>query len=552
MPRTGNGTYILPAGNPVVPSTVIRSDWANSTLDDIAQALSGSISKDGQTSPTANLTMAGYRHTNVGDAQAANEYATARQVQSATLNRLTTSSSSTSTAYVATGPLNTQSFPEGTVLIFTPNVTSGPNPTLAVNGQPALPLLTASRSAITNGGLLATVPYYVRLSGSVWMVQSIQYGPLSVQGGTMLGDLILKGDPTSNFMAATKQYVDNATGSGGPPSEIIAGDSYARVTDTGTDGKMTVALNGAVYYTFQNGIATFDAQLLVGGPPYANGGAPNVRFLSNNTANFGTPANAGNTDVNVSTRFQNGSATFDFGTYASGACWLQTRNWNDFAVNFALALNPNGGPVCVNTNTVANWSGYDVLQVGDYASIGGNVSSSHTVVGNNIYWNGTAWAMIGAGRGTLFIAEDGKFSFYTQSTVVGAGGGAALINAGGIAQNGHLGWNTTASAFSFTEKIVPRYGGATGTCDWILGGTQLVTDQPMTVSFINIPASVMPNPSPLATHFVSCTNFDQVTWPGSVLWGVGGKPSIPGSANVMLSTFDGGATVYATVVWRNA
>lgn len=45
MPRDINDVYTLPAGNPVVPGTVIDTNWANSTLNDISQALTDSLDK---------------------------------------------------------------------------------------------------------------------------------------------------------------------------------------------------------------------------------------------------------------------------------------------------------------------------------------------------------------------------------------------------------------------------------------------------------------------------------------------------------------------------
>lgn len=63
MSRNGAGTYNLPAGNPVVTGTTISSSWANNTLSDIAGALTQSLSKDGQTLPTANLPMGNFKLT---------------------------------------------------------------------------------------------------------------------------------------------------------------------------------------------------------------------------------------------------------------------------------------------------------------------------------------------------------------------------------------------------------------------------------------------------------------------------------------------------------
>jgi hypothetical protein len=44
MPRDSTGKYTLPAGNPVVTQTLISSSWANTTLSDVAAALTDSLS----------------------------------------------------------------------------------------------------------------------------------------------------------------------------------------------------------------------------------------------------------------------------------------------------------------------------------------------------------------------------------------------------------------------------------------------------------------------------------------------------------------------------
>jgi len=57
MSRNGSGVYNLPSGNPVVSGTTISSSWANTTLADIASALTGSIATDGQTPMSGTLNM---------------------------------------------------------------------------------------------------------------------------------------------------------------------------------------------------------------------------------------------------------------------------------------------------------------------------------------------------------------------------------------------------------------------------------------------------------------------------------------------------------------
>lgn len=80
MPRNGSGTYTLPAGNPVVNGTVISSSVQNTTMTDVASALTASIAVDGQTPATANLPMGGFKHINVAAASAATDYARFDQV----------------------------------------------------------------------------------------------------------------------------------------------------------------------------------------------------------------------------------------------------------------------------------------------------------------------------------------------------------------------------------------------------------------------------------------------------------------------------------------
>ena len=66
MSRNGSGTYNLPAGNPVVTGTTISSIWANSTLTDMANALTQSVATDGQSTMTGALNMSTNDINNVG------------------------------------------------------------------------------------------------------------------------------------------------------------------------------------------------------------------------------------------------------------------------------------------------------------------------------------------------------------------------------------------------------------------------------------------------------------------------------------------------------
>lgn len=85
MSRNGTGTYVLPAGNPVVTGTVITSTWANTTMSDIATALTGSIAADGQTVVTGNLKLGNNRITGMADGIAPTDAATVLQTTNANI-----------------------------------------------------------------------------------------------------------------------------------------------------------------------------------------------------------------------------------------------------------------------------------------------------------------------------------------------------------------------------------------------------------------------------------------------------------------------------------
>ena len=59
MPRSPQGLYTLPPGNPVTPGTLIESAWANNTMNDVADALTQSLPRDGSAPMTGPLTLNG-------------------------------------------------------------------------------------------------------------------------------------------------------------------------------------------------------------------------------------------------------------------------------------------------------------------------------------------------------------------------------------------------------------------------------------------------------------------------------------------------------------
>jgi len=107
----GSGTFnINSAGQPVVSGTVISSTAFNALTADLATGLSTALTKDGQTTPTANIKLGNFKITGVGAPTLATDGATLATVQNsqgqlvltiAGTNTITAVGSPTLTAYAA-------------------------------------------------------------------------------------------------------------------------------------------------------------------------------------------------------------------------------------------------------------------------------------------------------------------------------------------------------------------------------------------------------------------------------------------------------------------
>jgi hypothetical protein len=197
MPRNGSGIYVLPAGNPVVPGTVIQTAWANGTMSDIAAALTGSVSVDGQTPATANLPMGGFKHTGVAPATADDEYATAGQVQHQSFNVVQAAAMATVNVYTGTMPLGITSFTDGMfAILVVPNPGSNTGPaTLNINGSGPHNILDGTGGPLSAGALAPGNIALLGWDGTNWRSvlggagSALGYTPVNKAGDTMTGPL---------------------------------------------------------------------------------------------------------------------------------------------------------------------------------------------------------------------------------------------------------------------------------------------------------------------------------------------------------------------------
>jgi len=164
MARNGSGTYNLPAGNPVVTGTTISSTTTNSTFSDIATALTGSLSADGQTTPTGNLPMGGYKHTNVADATVRAQYASAGQVQDSAFTFLT-SPAGTNTI-TATAALGMSAYVTGQRFFFVAAASNTGAVTLNINAIGAKSVTKNGTTALVSGDIAINAVVQVVYDGT--------------------------------------------------------------------------------------------------------------------------------------------------------------------------------------------------------------------------------------------------------------------------------------------------------------------------------------------------------------------------------------------------
>ena len=182
MARNGSGTYVLPAGNPVVTGTTISSTWANTTLTDIANALTASLTNDGQTLPLASLPMNGFSHTGVGNATVRTQYGVAGQIQDGVYEYLTAVAGTDT--ITATASLGMTALAVGAVYRFIAANTNTGAATLNINAIGAKTILKNGTISLVAGDIPAGAAIQVLYDGTQFQLLSLAGSSGATGGGS--------------------------------------------------------------------------------------------------------------------------------------------------------------------------------------------------------------------------------------------------------------------------------------------------------------------------------------------------------------------------------
>lgn len=223
MSRDSNGTYTLPSGNPVLPGTVIESDWANTTLSDVAGALTGSIAANGVTEPTANLPMGGFHHTGVSAATARNQYATLGAVQDGLTSKVTLISASGDNL-VGTMVGSPPAYSNGMVVSWVQPANNTGAVTLQIGALPARSVFDESNAALIADSLVANSVYIAYYSTD----RFILIAATATQGSEALNASAISG----SVRPANDTFPSMSIASG-TTINVPAGTGYINLPDAG-------------------------------------------------------------------------------------------------------------------------------------------------------------------------------------------------------------------------------------------------------------------------------------------------------------------------------
>jgi hypothetical protein len=163
MAFDGNGNYTLPLA-PVVAGTAILDTWANTTLADVASALTLTLKRDGQGGPIANISFNGFRALNVADGQSLNEWATVNQLNNNSAGYIATVSGTNILTATITRSITAYAAGQSFTFIV-PNTITGAA-TININSLGAKSITKNGSTALAAGDMVAGEICYIEYDGT--------------------------------------------------------------------------------------------------------------------------------------------------------------------------------------------------------------------------------------------------------------------------------------------------------------------------------------------------------------------------------------------------
>ena len=429
MSYNGSGTFVINStGQPVVTGTVISSTAFNALTADLATGLSTALTKDGQTTPTANLPMGTFKFTGMGAGSAATDSANVSQVQSSYGTFLTASGTDTITATVSP---SLTAYAVGQMFAFVAANTNTGAVTINISSLGAKAITKNGNTALSAGDLTANYLFVVVYDGTQFQVVGVS--ATTFTNLTISGVLTLSG--------ADVQLVSSGTGAWKMPVGTTAqrptgAAGLIRQNSTTGNPEWYDSVN-AQWLQFTQASAYSVNYLIVGGGAGAGG-------LYGNSAGGG-----GGGIISSASSVTSGSGyTITVGAGGAGgtaATGGTGTNGSNSSVLSATAIGGGGG----GNGQIAGASG---------GSGGGGGGSSATGGASPV-----------GGAGTSGQGNAGGNAYGVAPYPSGGGGGAGAV--GGSASGSTCGSGGAGAAYSISGASVTYAGGGGGGGSGVTAGS---------------------------------------------------------------------------------
>ena len=218
MSYNGSGTFnINSAGQPVVSGTVISSTAFNALTSDLATGLTTALTKDGQSTPTANISLGSYKITNLAAATLAADAVRFSQLQNFSTNTLITIAGTDTITGTVTPSLT--AYTAGQIFSFVAAATNTTAVTLNIDGVGVKAVTRAGTTALAAGDILTGQVAIVEYDGTQFQLLDPNAftnlrvsGTLGVTGATTMSAALTYGGVTlTNAVTGTGKMVLDTT-----------------------------------------------------------------------------------------------------------------------------------------------------------------------------------------------------------------------------------------------------------------------------------------------------------------------------------------------------
>jgi hypothetical protein len=285
MSYNGTGTFnINTTGQPVVTGTVISSTAFNALTADLATGLTTALTKDGQTTPTANIPMGTFKITGLGAGTVATDAAQYGQLQ-ANATTIATVTGTDTLAGSLTPALT--AYATGNLFSFVATGTNTGAATININSLGAKSITKSGTTALVAGDIVSGQVYLIEYDGTRFQLinPSITSGTVSTIsfGSTGL-------TPSTATNGAVTVAGTLAIANGGTGANTLAGANIAVVnvantftgtqTFSGTSSVLSMVLNNVAE------VATVSATAATGTIAYDITTQSVLYYTSNASANW--------------------------------------------------------------------------------------------------------------------------------------------------------------------------------------------------------------------------------------------------------------------------